>query len=312
MPSVTLQISLAPTDFRHAQYLLEHQTRIFEGQVDEILLTYDTHKSKGRFAINWDENNEKMWAFLQNFALSNPKIKLIKIDYSKEKNKEIALKYFGLNFIPAKDWRGGPFYTYFFGLNEAKYDYVFHIDSDMFFGGKSQTWMQEAIDIFESQKNVFIINPLPGPPREDQTLIGQTGFKKINNKPYHFEFEGMSTRLFLTNRKLLLEKKISNIFTLKWKEFAKAIFRKNPPYRLPEEILSDYMVKNNYKRIDFLGNNEGLWSLHPPYRTQMFYEDLLNIISRIEKGDVPESQKGFYDIVDDLVDWTEARNKLLK
>lgn len=310
MNIVTLQISLAPSDYRHAIHLLKHQIKILGSQVSEILLTYDTHRSKGRFAINWEENNEKMWAFLEDFASSNPKIKLIKIDYTTEKVREIAQKYFNKNSIPAKDWRGGPFYTYFYGLKEAKNDYVFHIDSDIFFGGMSQTWIKEAIYIFESNNNILFINPLPGPPRKDQKLIGQSRYKKHEFKPNYFEFEGMSTRLFLVNRKHFIKNKIANIITFNWREFSKAIIRKNPPYRLPEEILSDYMLKNCFIRVDFLGNNEGLWSLHPPYRTEQFYVDLPQIIQKIENGTVPNSQRGFYDIVDELVDWTEAKKRI--
>ena len=124
MNNVTLQISLAPSDYAHVIHLLPHQLKVFGSQVDEILLTYDTHKSKGRFALNWEENNAKMWEFLENYSRQNSKVSLIKIDYSSQKRKEIAKKFFNRTSIPAKDWRGGPFYTYFFGLNEARHDYV--------------------------------------------------------------------------------------------------------------------------------------------------------------------------------------------
>ncbi len=309
MNLITLQISLAPSDFKQVLHLLPHQLRVFENQVDEILLTYDTHKSKGRFALNWEENNTKMWAFLQKCASDNPKIRLIKINYTKAKKKEIARKYFNRSTIPAKDWRGGPFYTYFFGLNEAKNNYVFHIDSDMFFGGLSQNWLAEALSLYQDDKHILFLNPLPGPPRSDAQLIKQNYFA-YKNKPFYFGFNGMSTRLFLVDRDRLMKHRINNIFTKKLGELVRAIYKKNPPYKLPEEILSSYMVKHNYIRVDFKGNEPGLWSLHPPYRTSQFYADLPIIIKKIEENEVPSSQKGFYDIVDELVDWAEARNKL--
>ncbi|MDX2189583.1 MAG: hypothetical protein SFY32_06950 [Bacteroidota bacterium] len=309
MNQVTLQISLAPSDYGHCIQLLPHQIKVFENQVDEILLTYDIHKSKGRFSLNWEENNHKMWDFLTEYEKKNPKIRLVKIDYSKAKKFEIAQKYFKLKTIPAKDWRGGPFYTYFFGLNEAKNDFVFHIDSDMFFGGMSQTWIQEAREMYESDTKILFLNPLPGPPREDGQLIGQICLP-YKNKPYCFQFKSMSTRLFFVNRSRLFPIQIKNIRTFKFREFLRALSKKNPPFRLPETILSDLLLQNNKLRVDFLGDGNGLWSLHPPYRTRFFYDNLPNIISRIEKFEVPESQKGFYDIVDEFVDWKEAKIKL--
>lgn len=311
MNKITLQISLAPSDHKHAIYLLEHQINVFGNQVDEILLTYDTHKSKGRFATNWEENNLKMWDFLVDFAKKNTKINLCKIDYSTEKNREIAKKYFNRNSIPAKDWRGGPFYTYFFGLNEAKHDYVFHIDSDMFFGGMSQTWMQEAINLYKSDLSILFINPLAGPPKADATLIGQK-YNSYQSKPYFFMFNSMSTRLFLVAKSRLLKNPIEKIGATKWKELLRALYKNNPPFKLPEEILSYYLQNNKLIRIDFMGTGNGLWSLHPPYRTAQFYLDLPQIISKIETGNIPNSQRGNYDIIDELVDWTEARNKLAK
>ncbi len=309
MNKVTLQISLAPSDYKHSVHLLSHQIEVFGNQVDEILLTYDTHKSKGRFAINWEENNAKMWEFLVEFAAINSKVRLIKIDYSQIKNREIALKFFNKRKIPAKDWRGGPFYTYFFGINEAKNNYIFHIDSDLFFGGLSSTWVLEACLLYQLDPKILFINPLAGPPKEDGKLLKQSYFQ-YQNKPYYYGFSTMSTRLFLVDKNRLQQKKVSNIRTFKLRELIRALWRNNPVFKLPEEILSDYMVINDMIRVDFKGNGLGLWSLHPPYRTAYFYENLPNIIDKIKRNDVPESQKGFYDIVDELVNWNEAKVKL--
>lgn len=309
MNPITLQISLSPSDFKHVVHLLPHQLKVFENQVDEVLLTYDTHKSKGRFALNWEENNKKMWVFLEDFANQHSKIRLLKIDYSVSKIKEIAEKYFDRKSIPAKDWRGGPFYTYFFGIHEAKNDYVFHLDSDLIFGGLSENWMKEAMNLYQNDFRILFINPLAGPPKSDGTLIKQQYFI-YDSKPFHFGFYTMSTRLFLVHKNKLSEHIIKNIYTSKIGEISRAILRKNPPFKLPEEILSHHLINNNYIRVDFKGDNPGLWSLHPPYRTAQFYKDLPLIIKKIEENNVPKSQNGFYDIVDELVNWSEARKKL--
>ncbi|RZK60385.1 MAG: hypothetical protein EOO91_01660 [Pedobacter sp.] len=307
MHKITLQISLAPSDFRHAIHLLPHQLKVLANQVDEVLLTYDTHKSKGHFSQNWEENNEKMWVFLKSFD-NNPKVKIVKIDYSKKINQKIAQAYFRRQNIPAKDWRGGPFYTYFYGIYEAKNDYVLHIDSDIFFGGLSQTWIKEAVDLYESDFQILFISPLAGPPKADGTLINQD-YKNYKELPFYFKFTGMSTRIFMVDKKRLTKYPINNIRTFKLGELTRALFHKNPAFVLPEELMSKCIQLHHLIRVDFKGSGLGLWSLHPPYRTTQFYIDLPEIIKRVELNDVPESQKGFYDIVDEFVDWTEAKLK---
>mgnify|MGYP003575082018 CR=1 FL=1 len=309
--AITLQISLAPSDYRYSIHLLHHQIRVFNEQVDEILLTYDTHKSKGHFATNWEANNEKMWAFLSKIAETNPKIKLVKIDYGKEINFNIAKTFFGKKTIPAKDWRGGPFYTYFFGIYMSSHPFVLHIDSDLFFGGLSQSWLSEAIELYNNDSDILFINPLAGPPRTDGILIDQT-YKSYHNRSFHFSFINVSTRIFLVNKARLSEHTFTKIKTKKIGEIVRAIYKGNPPYILPEQFMSDSMLKHKKIRVDFKGKEPGLWTLHPPYRTEWFYENIPLIIKKIEANNVPENQKGFYDIVDELVDWTEAKAKFKK
>ena len=51
----------------------------------------------------------------------------------------------------------------------------------------------------------------------------------------------------------------------------------------------------------------GFWSLHPPYRSETFYARLPQLIHAVETGDVPEGQRGHYDLNDSMIDWTSAR-----
>jgi hypothetical protein len=60
-------------------------------------------------------------------------------------------------------------------------------------------------------------------------------------------------------------------------------------------------------RIDMLGSPPGIWSLHPPYRSEEFYQRLPELIRAVETGAVPEGQRGHYDLNDSIIDWTSAR-----
>lgn len=304
---ISLQINLSPGDYLHAKYLLKHQLQTLSGQVDEILLTVDTRRSKGRFSQDWDLYKEQLNLFLKDEIEPNYKVRIVFVDYGKSAKSTIARYFFGANNIPDKDFRGGPFYAYFFGMFMTSHDLVFHLDSDMFLGGGSQVWVKEAVAYLKNDNSCFIVSPLPGPPHPEDILINQVIKRKV--APHTYAFDGMSTRIFLIDKarfktqKLALEK--PNV-----RGQIKAIVQGNPNADLPEHIISNYLKKNDVERIDFLGQDKGLWSLHPPYRTKTFYENLQTIIASIESGQLPDNQKGFYDIVDEVCDWTEARERL--
>ncbi|MDO1449797.1 glycosyltransferase family A protein [Rhodocytophaga aerolata] len=308
MNPVTLQISLTPNDYKHSFYLLEHQLQTWSTQVSEILLIYDSNKSNGRFGKNWEETNLSMLELIQLIKKKYPNIVYSEVDYSPE-CREIVSKFFFKGLCPKKDFRGGPFYAYFYGIYKAKYDYVFHIDSDTFFGGQSSTWLSEALELMQKYPKILITSPLPGPPHPDHILIDQFCIKSSLTQ-YAFEFTHMSTRLFLIDRRKLynnLKIMFPNI-----RSILKAIFEDNPPYALPEEVISRFMLAEKFIRIDLKGASPGMWSVHPPFRTATFYTTLPQLIVRITKNDVTPDQMGFYDITDSMCDWTEARNKLKK
>ena len=307
---VTLQINLAPSDWLHAKYTLPHQLRQFGSQADEILLVLDLHRSAGRFSEGWEERLPKIKSLINDCYLHYPHAHLIEVDYSPETKRSVSEMFFKGQDIPPKDFRGGPFYSYFFGLYSAKYNYIFHLDSDLMFGGGSSTWIEEAVKLLSERSDVLVCAPLPGPPTYDGTLRSQLAQPEPHYSPA-FRFNFLSTRLFMLDR----EKFISRINYLPLRYATpygmfKALVEGNYPYKLPEEIFTEAMVEKSLLRVDFLGNSPGMWSLHPPYRSKEFYEGLPKLIEKIEKGLMPESQLGDHDVNDSLVDWNSARLKL--
>lgn len=304
---VSLQINLAPGDYPHVRYLLPHQLKILAAQVDEVILNVDAQPGKGRFAQGWEKYRLLLDDFLANEIQPLYKVKIIPVDYAEQTRERVAEMFFGEKDIPAKDFRGGPYYAYFYGLYSTSNDLVFHLDSDIFLGGASQKWVAKAVETLNSDPSCLIVSPLPGPPHPDDILIGQAGAKKIG--PYRYTFNGMSTRIFMMDKAKLIRQKLSPAKP-SFRNQLKAIIEGNSNADLPEHILSSYMIKNNLKRIDFSGTGDGLWSLHPPYRTEIFYNTLPELIKKIETGNIPEQQYGFYDMVDEMCDWTDAREKL--
>ncbi|HEY9196634.1 MAG TPA: hypothetical protein VIM77_10225 [Mucilaginibacter sp.] len=304
---VTLQINLAPGDYPHVRHLLKHQLNTLAGQVDEVSLTIDTRPSKGRFGKGWDAYRELLNKFITGEIEPAYEVKIAPVDYGTTIKERVARYFFGSGDVPDKDFRGGPFYAYFFGLYTASNNLVFHLDSDMFLGGLSQTWISEAVQHFEADPSCFIVSPLPGPPATNDTLTGQSVITKV--AAYTWQLEGMSTRIFMMDKSRFEKHKLS-LAKPSSRNQVKALIQGNANADLPEHLISAYMGSHHLKRIDFLGTGKGLWSLHPPYRTKAFYDNLPHLISRVESNDLPEEQHGFYDIIDLVCDWTEAKERL--
>ncbi|RUT07178.1 hypothetical protein DSM106972_024390 [Dulcicalothrix desertica PCC 7102] len=307
---VTLQINLAPSDLLYARYTLPHQLRQFAHQVDEILLTLDLHRSSGRFAEGWQERLPKIKDLINECCNKYPHAHLKEVDYSPTAIKNVSSMFFGKSIIPAKDFRGGPFYSYFFGLYTAKNNYIFHLDSDLMFGGGSSTWIAEAVQLLSEKPDVLVCGPLPGPPTSDGSLRSQVAEPELHYSPA-FRFSSLSTRYFLLDRERF-QSKIKQL-PLKYaspRSIIKALVEGNYPYQLPEEVISLAMEEHSLARVEFLGQAPGMWSLHPPYRCQNFYESLPKLIQAVESEDIPEAQRGDHDVNDSLVDWSSARAAL--
>ena len=309
---VTLQINLAPTDLPHAKYILPHQLRQWAGQVDEVLLIVDLHRSHGRYAEGWKERLPGLRLLIDGCCAKYSHAHFQDVDYSAEVTSTLNSMFFGGQPIPTKDWNGAPFYAYFYGLYAAKHNYVFHMDSDMLYGGGSPTWVAEAAQLLTERPDVLICNPLPGPPTADGHLRSQN----LESEPHAslaFRSPNLSTRLFLMDRNRFYShiKKLSLVPQTKLNTL-RALAEGQPPYIAAEVIISQAMSKHGLYRIDFLGSNPGMWSVHPPYRSKLFYDRLPTLIQQIEIGDVPEAQRGCHDMNDSMVDWTSARKPLWK
>ena len=307
---VTLQISLAPTDLPTARYTLPHQLRQWAGQVDEVLLVVDLHQSRGRFAEGWKERLPGLRVLIEECCAKYSHAHTVDVDYSTEVAQSLSTTFFNGQPLPSKDWNGGPFYSYFFGLYSANHKYVFHMDADMMYGGGSTTWVTEAVQLLSERPDIFICSPLPGPPTSDGCLrsqvLEQEAFSSLafcanslSSRHFFMDRDRFSTRI----RQLSLTQPPRHRI---WQ----ALVDGNPPYESPEVIFSRAMQKHGLKRIEFLGKEPGSWSLHPPYHSQLFYDRLPKVIQQIEANDIPEAQRGCHDINNSMVDWTGARKSI--
>jgi len=310
-PPVSLQINVTPTDLPHAVSVLPHQLRQWASQVQEILLTLDVRPSarRGRFSEG-SGRCKPLQDLFEEVREQHPHAHFRIVDYGTDAMREVAETFVGGPSIPAKDTKGAPIYPYFHGLHTARHDLVLHLDSDVMFGGGSRTWTRESLALLEQHPDVLACSPLPGPPMTEPTLRTQSA-SRFPHTSLAFRFSKFSTRLFLIDRRRMCDRLLP--LTLQGPHrlvsHVKARLHGNPPYRSAEMLISDAMAQAGLSRVDFLGRLPGMWSLHPPLRSDGYYRALPQLIQRIEAGDVPDAQRGDYDLNDSMLDMSAARRR---
>lgn len=314
---VTLEITCAPTDLPHAEHILPHQLRRWAGQVDDIQFTFDLHQSRGRFGAAAQERLPGMRRLLAELCDEHPHAHVEEVDYSPETVAAVARQFFGAASMPPKNHYGGPLYSYFYGPHVARHDHILHVDSDMLFGGGSQTWTREAVASMEERSDLVLCSPWPGPPTADGTippevLARHTG---VGSEPTAEPgdglaawFSGFTTRLYLMHRPRFLERLGPlPLERPRARSRARGFLEGHPPWEVPETTITRQMHRRQIRRLDFLGTEPGMWSLHPALRSELFYAELPGLVERVEAGDLPAAQLGDFDVNDSMIDWTSAR-----
>lgn len=317
-----LQINMHPFDAPHVVDTLPHQLRVWAGQVERILVTVDTRlASAGRYSAgHYEAARKTLFALLERIQQDQLRLVIDPVSYDAQTRAQVGEAFFATTpDWPDRAFDGGPFYVYFHGLLRANADYVLHMDSDMLFGGGSQTWIDEAIALFERETDALFVGPFPGPPRADGSLdpAVHTGFPgltdvagpvRIDGSVPAYRFSTVSTRIFMMNMQRF-SSRIGSLDLLRpdFKRRLRARAFGEMPRSMPaEEMLSTSLASHGLSRIDYLGQGDGMFSLHPPYRTAEFYQLLPELISRIETGDIPEGQRGDFDMNSSMIDWSAA------
>ncbi len=314
MNNVTLQINLSPLDFPRVVHLLPHQLKTLNSQCSELLIVVDLKKSKSKKSSGerWDRNIHPLLEFLDHLKTTlYPGLRIEKVDYDERTRQLMSKTIMKRGIIPDKDYSGGPFYSYYFGIFRAKCDYILHIDADMMFGGGYQNWVTEAIEILEHDSTIFSCSPIAGPPLLFQNQLQSFYRKKFNPiGKYHllrsYLYTHFSSRIFLLNKKSIY-KNIS-VQLPNFDHFVKALLRGASPYRYPEGTISEMIRRQKLYRLDFYGNDPGLWCLHPNGDPRL-NEFLPEFLSLIENNQFPDSQRGLCDVHNDLLIMAEQLHK---
>lgn len=316
-----LQINMHPLDVRHVMLTLDHQLRVWGRQVERISITLDTQRSRsGRYrGADYEGSRDRLVTYLAARQAEHRHLEVVEVDYSPETRERVRRAYFKAETaVPPKAFDGGPFHAYFYGLMAANADYVVHMDSDMLFGGASQTWLAEAIDWLRHEPDALFVGPLPGPPRADgslkdlhRALAGVSGIRapeRLAADYPAYRFSSVSTRIFVLAQRRL-DARVGSLGLVApnaRRRLRARLYGESAATAPAEEVLTEALARHRLSRIDFLGAGAGLYSLHPVYRSETFYRELPQLIARIETGDIPDGQRGDYDLNSSMIDWSEA------
>ena len=312
MSSISLQISTAPTDNRLLRHTVPHQIKILEDQVSEILIIGDIRPGKGRFNFD-DAAIQEFHNILESFTNLSPKTKVLYVDYSPAVRNNIATNLWGLPDLPIKDYRGGPFYSYLYGINQSSGSHVLHLDSDIILGGEAESWCSEALNLYENDPQIATILPYSGPPYETSKIPDHY---RLRAKPYPnhsntYKSNSFTTRVFLVSKKRLsLILKQIQLERPSLLRSLLGLWHQNPLVQAPEQMISTFLKNGNYFRVDFPGSNTPFWTLHPPFRSEEFYDQLENIIDAVENNQIPSQQRGNHDLNEGFINWDDAIEKL--
>ena len=305
---ISLQINVSATDLPICNKVLERQIKFWYEELDEIVLSIESKKSFGKFAKDFEINREGLMKMIEHYIAVFPKLRYHYVDYSPKRSAYLGNLFFCNEPIPEKDYRGSAFYSYLDGLASCNNRYIIHLDSDMLLGGNPNSWLQDAVHLLNSDPSYLLVNPLPGPPASNheikQKYIRRTGL-------YQFLFNKMSTRVFLIDMQKLRAAQLSlkkGPFTLRYiKWFFKSGFKWG--YPALEDILSEIMVRRSLLRVDTLGIDErrSAYTLHPVLKPAQYIKAIPDLLKRMDTGDIPESQKGNYNIHNDFFDFRKAK-----
>ncbi|MBC5773717.1 hypothetical protein H8S95_06555 [Pontibacter sp. KCTC 32443] len=294
---ISLQINISPSDYLLCRKLLQFQINFFYNHIDEVVLTIESKKSKGkRFGNNFNNYQDKLNLFLESLRNQFPKIRVVPVDYSPDAKKKVAKLFFSnTKFLPDKDFRGGPFYCYFFGLYSCAFQKILHLDCDMILGGDAKHWLTGAIKLLNDPSVAFVL-PLSGPPTSEFNIC-QSYTKRLNR--YTYVFDRFTTRVFLTditkftNHKLFLKLIKPNI-----KRIGRALLQQNF-WEMPEVLITENIRRTKTYRVDYWGENDqqGCYSLHPVYKPASFIEFVPKLLEQVQNNKLPNVQKGNYDLI---------------
>ncbi len=231
--------------------------------------------------------------------------RIVDIDYTDENRRRLYAKHLGMPYIrPTHNYKGYPIFGTLFSLEEVPGDYVIHFDSDMMlYQEPGYSWIEAAIEVFNAYPQVMSVRPLAGPPHEQ----GPQQERNFNQHPdgLFYQYKMFSSRAYIFDRKrfdqLLPVPVLWREYKTEWLNRLPTVAKTWLNYIRKQGMLGSWeiMVTRAIEHSELVRANlcsPQAWTLHPRDRSPQFLQALPSILERVEKGQYPSEQAGYYDI----------------
>ncbi|MCG6138038.1 MAG: hypothetical protein MET45_25975 [Nostoc sp. LLA-1] len=309
-PSCSLWIFVARTDTSFLLHTIPHLVKMNNFPFEERVLVVDTaplmgHTVNRPFIGTMQELRECTEKLLQAGIVD----RIVDINYDPSYHDRMYLKHFGQPIRFTHNYKGYPILGSIFKIEECKSDYILHFDSDMLLYQKSNySWIEEGIKLMQENPQMMFVRPLPGPPTEDMKShqmsiegkkIDQFNiYKAFGSRAYLINCQRFDQLLPLPIIWRPYNLKLINSLPGQLQTFLSNMTGKGK-LESWEVLVSRKLKQTDYYRANL--TNPNAWTLHPKDRnSEDFMQALPRIIARIEAGDYPPQQAGYYDLISDL------------
>ncbi|NES82348.1 MAG: hypothetical protein F6K10_13610 [Moorea sp. SIO2B7] len=309
LPTCSLWILVARTDIPFMMHTIPHLVRMSNFPFRERVLAIDTAPLTGdKIGRPGIGTMEDLRDRTQQLLKTGVVDRLVDLNYDPTYRDRVYRKHFGSRIRPTHNYKGYPILGTIFTIEEAKSDYMLHFDSDMLLHQQPDySWIEESMNLMEKHPEIMSFRPLTGPPREDGSLHQRVSYEKDPDGFYKFKFFG--SRVYLIN-----SKGFDQLLPLPiiWRPYRQKFMEKLPlklqttlNYIAGKGKLDSWeiMVSQKLEQTDYFRGvlaNTKAWTLHPKDRSPEFIQALPSIIERIEAGDYPPEQAGYYDLISEL------------
>lgn len=284
----TVQVSLRDADLPFARHTLPHQVRQLGRHAADVLV------SLNRPAGTTPE--PALAALLAELAVDIPQLRVVEVDHGAEAVAWVSRTFFGGDRFPLVDSKGTPVHAYLEPFRIIDQPFVAHLDSDMLLGGSGQRWLHEAIEVLRSDQGYLAAAPLAGPPAEDgRYASGGEVVDTVAGRGRRVSSFTGRINLVEVDRLLRVATPVPVVPPADRRRRLRARLTGLPDVDNLERLIGRRMLAAGLARID-LGGSGGLWALHPLHKTPSFVAALPDLIARVESGDVPDGQRGRYDL----------------
>jgi len=295
----TMQISITDRDYAVARHVLPHQMRVIGKYASEVLISVNRFETPAK--------PELLDALLSDIASNYSNVTVEEIDYSRAARQWVSKTFFGGKDYPMFDYEGIPIHGFIEPFRKSSNPFFFRLECDMMLGG-SGPWFNEAIDVLTSDDTIVAINPIAGPRHGGGYHSGGTPFEVEHGEAFKVNTFTTRTQLIELDTFFKAMNPLSEVPPSRLKDRIFTLVAGYPMVDHLEVLYQQKMFNKNTCRID-MGGTGGLWTLHPVFKTSQFLQCLPEIITKVEKGDMPQEQHGRFDLHKSVLNQTDLPNR---